>query len=81
MWNNRNVKKLRDLTNGPGKLTKALAITKDLNGIDVTERDSQLVVVEEGWESFEVCTSHRIGVKADLPQKLRFFIEGNKFVS
>jgi len=81
MRNNRNVKRLRDLTNGPGKLTKALAITKELNGIDVTERDSQIVVVEGEKESFEVCSSHRIGVKADLPQKSRFFIKGNKFVS
>ena len=81
MWNNRNVKKLRDLTNGPGKLTKALAVTKELNGIDVTERDSQIVVVEGRGESFEVCSSHRIGVKVDLPRKLRFSIKGNKFVS
>ncbi len=81
MRNNRNVKRLRDLTNGPGKLTKALAITKELNGIDVTERDSQLVVVEGEREGFEICSSHRIGVKVDLPRELRFFIKGNKFVS
>jgi DNA-3-methyladenine glycosylase len=80
MRNNRNVKRLRDLTNGPGKLTKALVVTKQLNGIDVTERDSQIAVVEEGEESFEICSSHRIGVKVDLPQKLRFFIKGNKFI-
>lgn len=80
MRNNRNVKRLRDLTNGPGKLTKALVITKESNGIDVTERDSQIVVVEGRGESFEVCSSHRIGVKVDLPRKLRFFIKGNKFI-
>jgi DNA-3-methyladenine glycosylase len=80
MWSNRNVKRLRDLTNGPGKLTKALAVTKDLNGIDITERDSQIVVIEEGEESFEICSSHRIGVKVDLPQKLRFFINANKSI-
>lgn len=81
MRNNRNVKRLRDLTNGPGKLTKALAVTKELNGVDITERDSQIVVIEGGEESFEVCSSHRIGVKVDLPRKLRFFVEGNEFVS
>ena len=81
MQNNRNVKRLRDLTNGPGKLTKALAVTKELNGIDVTEGDSQLVVIEGERESFEVCSSHRIGVKMDLSQELRFFIKENKFVS
>lgn len=81
MWNNRKVKRLRDLTNGPGKLTRALAVTKELNGIDVTEGDSQLVVIEGERESFEVCSSHRIGVKMDLSQELRFFIKENKFVS
>ena len=81
MQKNRNVKHIRDLTSGPGKLTKALAITKELNGIDVTKRNNQLVVVEGKRESFEVCSSHRIGVKVDLPQELRFFVEGNKFVS
>jgi len=81
MRSNRNVKRLRDLTNGPGKLTKALAITKELNGIDVTERGSQIVVMEGEKEGFEICPSHRIGVKMDLPQELRFFIKENKFVS
>lgn len=81
MQKNRNVKHIRDLTSGPGKLTKALAITKELNGIDITKRNNQLVVVEGKRESFEVCSSHRIGVKVDLPQELRFFVKGNKFVS
>lgn len=81
MRKNRNVKKMRDVTSGPGKLTKALAITKELNGIDVTRRNSQLAILAEESEGFEVCSSHRIGVKVDLPQKLRFFIKGNKFVS
>lgn len=80
MGSNRNVKRLRDLTNGPGKLTKALAITKELNGIDVTEGDSQIVVVEGEKEGFEICSSHRIGVKVDLPRELRFFIKGDKFI-
>ena len=81
MRRNRNVKNIVDLTSGPGKLTKALAITKELNGIDVTERNSLLMVVEGEKESFEICSSRRIGVKVDLQQKLRFFIKRNKFVS
>jgi len=81
MQKNRNVKHIRDLSSGPGKLTKALAITKELNGVDVTKRNSQLVIVEGKRESFEVCSSHRIGVKVDLPRELRFFVKGNKFVS
>ena len=39
------------------------------------------MVMEDEGESFEICSSHRIGVKFDLPQELRFFIKGNRFVS
>jgi len=81
MRKNRNVKDLYNLTNGPGKLTKALAITKELNGIDITKRESKLTITKGKNEKFEISTSHRIGVRKDLPQKLRFFIRGNKFVS
>jgi DNA-3-methyladenine glycosylase len=81
MKKNRMVKDMRFLTNGPGKLSMALAITKELNGVYVTKKNSPLMVIERERESFEVCSSHRIGVKFDLPQELRFFIKGNKFVS
>ncbi len=81
MLKNRSVKKIRELTSGPGKLTQALSVTKDLNGVDVTKKDSELFVAEGRKENFRVSTSHRIGVKNDLPQKLRFFIKGNMFVS
>ncbi|MGB9676587.1 MAG: DNA-3-methyladenine glycosylase [Candidatus Bathyarchaeales archaeon] len=81
MQTNRNVKDLYKLTSGPGMLTKALAITKELNGFDVSNVDSQLFIVEGGEIVREIGSSRRIGVKADLPQNLRFFIKGNKFVS
>ncbi len=81
MVKNREVENFHSLTNGPGKLTKALAITKDLNGIDVTKRKSELRVTEGKEEEFEISSSHRIGVRLDLPRELRFFIRENKFVS
>jgi len=81
MQKNRNVKDVLELTNGPGKLTKALGITKELNGTDITRKNSQLLMVEGKRESLQICSSHRIGVKVDLSQELRFFIKNNKFVS
>lgn len=81
MLENRSVKDNSDLTSGPGKLTKALAITKELNGVDVTKKSSQLLVIDGERESIHICSSPRIGVKVDLPQELRFFIKENKFVS
>jgi DNA-3-methyladenine glycosylase len=77
----RKVEDFYSLTNGPGKLTKAFAITKELNGVDVTNWKSELRVVEADLEKFEISSSHRIGVRMDLPQELRFFIKGNEFVS
>jgi DNA-3-methyladenine glycosylase len=81
MKERRKVKDIKDLTSGPGKLTKAFSITKELNGVAVTEKSSKIFIMEGEKEIFRVCSSHRIGVKADLLQKLRFFIEGNRFVS
>jgi DNA-3-methyladenine glycosylase len=81
MKKNRKVKNLHFLTNGPGKLARALAITKELNGVYITKKSSPLTVIKGEGESFEICSSHRIGVKFDLPQELRFLIKGNKFVS
>jgi len=81
MQRQRKANSLNKLTSGPGMLAKALAITKELNGIDVTERSSELFIVEGVMEKIQICSSHRIGVKIDLPQDLRFFIMRNKFVS
>ncbi len=81
MKKNRGLDNLHRLTSGPGKLTKALAITNELNGLFVTERTSELTVTEGEEKQIESSSSHRIGVRRDLPRKLRFFIKENKFVS
>lgn len=80
MKKDRNVGDQKNLTNGPGKLTKALAITKELNRTDVTRRHAELAIIEDA-STFEIGSSHRIGVTRDLPKELRFFIEANKYVS
>jgi DNA-3-methyladenine glycosylase len=81
MMRNRGMKDLRNLTDGPGKLTRALEVTKELHGLDITSSGSELTVIQGEDDNYEIGTSHRIGVTEDLPQKLRFFIEGNRFVS
>jgi DNA-3-methyladenine glycosylase len=75
----------RDLTSGPGKLTRALAITRAHNGADLTRGD--LTVHAPAYRHpmqiapVEIAVTPRIGLTkcADLP--LRFFVKGNKFVS
>jgi DNA-3-methyladenine glycosylase len=81
MIKNRGVKEFHDLTTGPGRLTKALKITRKLNKTDVTHKQNELIIAEVEKEKFEISSSHRIGVTKDLKQELRFFIKGNKFVS
>jgi DNA-3-methyladenine glycosylase len=70
----------RDLTSGPGKLTRALGITRKDTGVDVT-RGNLVVMTRLGVPRFEIEVTPRIGITrcADLP--LRFLIKGNRFVS
>lgn len=73
---------IKDLTNGPGKLCKALKIDKSLNGEDLC---SSKLYVEEGQnEEFNMVTAKRVGIDyageaRDYPW--RFYIKDNKYVS
>jgi DNA-3-methyladenine glycosylase len=80
MKRNRPVRKVVDLTNGPGKLTTALKIDKGLSEVPVTSNKSEITIVNNRM-NLDIGSSHRVGVRKDLKRKLRFFIEGNKFVS
>ncbi len=80
MKQNRPVKKVFNLTNGPGKLTTALKINKGLNEVSVSSFENEIIIVDNE-KKFEIGSSHRIGVRKDLRKKLRFFVKGNKFVS
>lgn len=71
-----------NLTNGPSKLCKALAIDETCNGIDLCK--DVLFIEEDDGKPFDVGVSKRIGIDyaeeaKDFPW--RFFIEGNEFVS
>jgi DNA-3-methyladenine glycosylase len=70
----------RELTSGPGKLSLALRVTRELNGYLATDPDSPVHILDAPRVT-EYRTSHRIGVTRDLPEELRFYVPGNKFVS
>ncbi|MCW4012900.1 MAG: DNA-3-methyladenine glycosylase [Candidatus Bathyarchaeota archaeon] len=80
MRQNRPVKRLRDLTSGPGKLSLALDVDKGLNGVDATSADSPVYVFDNEYKH-DVGTSHRIGVTRDLPEHYRYYVKNNEFVS
>jgi len=58
---NRGTASLKNLTNGPAKLTQALEITKECYGADLT-KDSKLYI-EEGIKPKKIYESPRIGIK------------------
>jgi DNA-3-methyladenine glycosylase len=70
----------RDLASGPGKLTRALGITREHTGVDMTRGDL-VVLARSDAPRFEIGVTPRIGITkcAELP--LRFLIAGNRFVS
>ena len=72
--------KLRDLTNGPGKVCAALGIDKELYGHDLTVEplvlDFALLLPGE-----TIGRSPRVGISKNVDASKRFFIEGNAFVS
>jgi DNA-3-methyladenine glycosylase len=67
------------LTNGPGKLTQALAIDREDNRADLT--GSGLYVAKGPVGKFKISSGSRIGIKQGLDKKWRFWIKGNEYVS
>ena len=73
----------RDLARGPGRLTRALAVDRALDGADVTAAGSPLRVLAGGpVPDAAVLTGPRVGVAGDgAPTPWRFSIAGDRTVS
>jgi DNA-3-methyladenine glycosylase len=71
---------LHQIASGPGKLTLALGITRELNGVDVT-RGPITVHCPPADRPIEIVTTPRIGITHCADWPLRFYIAGNPFVS
>ena len=72
--------KLRDLTNGPGKVCAALDIDKGLYGHDLTVEPLVLEFAPL-LPGETIGRSPRVGISKNADAPKRFFIEGNAFVS
>jgi DNA-3-methyladenine glycosylase len=79
------VLKDRELTNGPARLTQALALDKTFNAFDLTRGEG--LWLEEGFSfpAGAIQTGHRIGIgyaaPADQLVPWRFWLRNNPFVS
>jgi DNA-3-methyladenine glycosylase len=80
MRKNRGKDGLLSLCSGPGKLVQALGIDMSHNGTSVVEGKVQFFDLGEHY-SPDIVETTRVGITkaADLP--LRFYIEGNRFIS
>lgn len=72
--------KLRDLTNGPGKVCAALGIDKALYGHDLTVEPLVLDFAPL-LPGETIGHSPRVGISKNADALKRYFIEGNAFVS
>jgi DNA-3-methyladenine glycosylase len=83
----RPVTKIEQLTSGPGKLCRAMNITRGLDGIDLCDSLSALFIAENpDLKKFRksrgpMVTTTRIGITKAAALPLRFYLEGSSFVS
>lgn len=76
---NRRREKLTELCSGPAKLVQAMGINRHHNGADLTVKP---LVIYSGADLKEnIITTTRIGINEVEKLPLRFYLEGNMFVS
>ncbi len=80
MQRRRATESIRDLCRGPGRLCRALAIDRSLDGIDVFT-DPRLWLAEAGASPVRVRRSPRIGISRAAERRLRFYAAGSPYVS
>ena len=87
MFVHRPAGRVRELTNGPGKLCQAMNITRTLDGVDLCDAKSELFIAENPdvkkfrKEKGPMITTTRIGITKAAELPLRFYLAGSEFVS
>ena len=72
----------RQLTNGPGKLAQALALTRlNHDGVDLTDPSGELMILPNEYPPFEMVTRTRIGITQGVDLPWRYYVADNLFVS
>lgn len=78
------IQNIHERTNGPGLLSKAMGITKQLDGHDLVTSKTFYLTEDKNENAFTIVKKERIGVayaKHWAKRKLRFYIKKNPFVS
>jgi len=78
---NRGAYSVKELSNGPGKLTKALHISKAENGLDLVQSKDLYICESEGDNGWGISTSARVGIRQGIDRPWRFRIESSGPIS
>ncbi len=81
MSHNRGVSGLRDIARGPGRLTAAMEIDKQLDSVDLCSYESPLWLGAAVRPAGPIGVTTRIGLSKEAHRKLRFYERGSPFVS
>jgi 3-methyladenine DNA glycosylase Mpg len=81
-WSSSTAALIKKISSGPGRLSQAFAITRARdNGKNLTSSSSDLQIVDNNYRVRKVTVTPRIGIAKSAARPLRYFIEGNPFVS
>jgi DNA-3-methyladenine glycosylase len=78
---NRGTSDLRRLARGPGNICKALAISKALDGYDLTLGEELWIEAPAEAAEFTIAAGRRIGISRSAELALRFVIVGSRYLS
>lgn len=80
MRRRRGTDSLRDLARGPGRLAAAMAIDRDVDGIDLCVK-GPLWLASTASPTGAIATSARIGISREVHRLRRFYERGSTYVS
>ena len=75
----RGRERMTELCGGPARLVQAMGITRQHNGADLTE--APLFIYRGGTMQEKTVATTRIGIKEGVELPLRFYIDGNPYIS
>jgi DNA-3-methyladenine glycosylase len=81
MRERRGIERVDELCSGPGKLTQALGISLELNGVSLEHGPIRVLARNGFWQDPQVVTDRRIGITKATELPWRFCAAGNRFVS
>jgi DNA-3-methyladenine glycosylase len=69
------------IASGPGRLTRALGIVGDDNGLDLCARESRIALYARADAGVEVAVARRVGITREVERPWRFAWSGHPAVS